>query len=171
MIIREEDRETFTTFILRYGVAGMINAIVEVCNERAKYYSPQESTYSVWADLLRKAVPEMYAEFEKRTDAPKKETRSTRTTTDLMILRHRPKGYTWGAITNIIDVTPRVTIIEYQADTDKSINYAVYVDEKDMHVGFSTFEKAIIYGIARSYTQTPQAEALVTVVSAVLNLK
>lgn len=77
-------------------------------------------------------------------------------TTNLEIIRHSPRRFTWGTVTRFHEVGPRYMIVEYERrpvgnetlTEREKVAFHVYVDGRDTSSSTNTLEDALIYAIA-----------------------
>lgn len=50
--------------ILRFGIPGLIQTMIDACRQKHVYYAPTPSMFSIWADVLDRYLPHMREEVE-----------------------------------------------------------------------------------------------------------
>ena len=79
-------------------------------------------------------------------------------TTDLEVIRERPRLFTWGTILHVHDIGS-YTIVEYKDNKDGKPLFHVYVDNKSTNTSTTTLEGALVYAIAYKHLEINEALA------------
>ncbi len=90
-------------------------------------------------------------------------------TTDLEVIRNRPRAFTWGTVLKVHDIGP-YTIVEFQ-HREEGVAFHVYVDGKDTSNSTSTLESGLIYAIARKNLEVNEARWMAIGARKLLGLK
>lgn len=79
-------------------------------------------------------------------------------TTDLKTVRRYPKRFSWGKVTQILDVGPDYTIVVYR-DEDQKTQYHPYVKGEDTSTSCDSLDEALIIAMAENHKTMDMARA------------